>query len=237
MAKTQPIILLLETATSVCSVALSCGDKVIVQEETSVPNAHSTRLSLLIDQAIKEANITYKDIAAVAVSKGPGSYTGLRIGVSTAKGLCYGLDVPLISVETLKILYAATIEKYSSCQTLAMIDARRMEVYSAIYNSKGEEMKPLSADIITAEIYDEYFSNAEQTIVVGDGMQKCKECFKDKTNLVFDSSIYLQAKYMASLAEEKYKAQQFESVAYFEPYYLKDFVAAKPKVKGLYDNK
>src|SRR5574344_2800256 len=155
MAKTQPIILLLETATSVCSVALSCGDKVIVQEETSVPNAHSTRLSLLIDQAIKEANITYKDIAAVAVSKGPGSYTGLRIGVSTAKGFAYGLDIPLISIETLRILEKGAKRKFPESGVVAMIDARRMEVYCEIYDSKGNVIKPLSAAIIEEGIYDD----------------------------------------------------------------------------------
>lgn len=234
MEKKQPFILLLETATSICSVALIQGNNLIGQQEAHIANVHSARLSLLIDDLIKEAGITYKDLSAVAVSCGPGSYTGLRIGVSTAKGICYGLNVPLISVKTLEILCQAALEKYPSCQILAMIDARRMEVYSAIYNNEMQEIKPLSADILTIEIYDQYFDRVKQTIVVGDAQQKAQQVFAGKENLVFDSSIYLQAKYMTSLAWAKYKAQQFESVAYFEPYYLKDFVAAKSKVKGLY---
>lgn len=234
MNNKSPLILLIETATQTCSVAIAKEKDIIAKREIDIPNAHSSKLSLLIEDVIKDTKITYKDLSAIAVSKGPGSYTGLRIGVSSAKGFAYALDIPLIGIETLKILYKGVERKYKNSNTVAMIDARRMEVYSSIYDENGNVIKDISADIIEEGVYDDYLVEGKEFVFVGDGAQKSMMYFKNHKNVIFDSEIHLTADLMAELAFERFENKNFEDVAYFEPYYLKNFVAAPSKVKGLY---
>lgn len=234
MIDNLPLILMIETSTQICSVAISKGKEILAIRDIDIPNAHSSRLSLLIEEILEETNLRYKDLSAIAVSKGPGSYTGLRIGVSSAKGFAYGLDIPLISVETLRILQKAVKVKYPQAYALTMIDARRMEVYCSIFDEQGNIVKELSADIIEEDIYKDYFKPDKQFVVVGDGANKCSEAFSKYENLIFDEDIKLSTRYMSEMVYDKFVAKDFEDVAYFEPYYLKNFVAAPAKVKGLY---
>ncbi len=227
------MILLLETSTEICSVALFKGEDIVASRMISIPNSHSQKLSLLIQEVMDEAGAKYSELSAVAVSKGPGSYTGLRIGVSTAKGFAYGLDIPLISIETLRILEKGAKRKYAESGVVAMIDARRMEVYCEIYDAKGNVIKPLSADVIEEGIYDEYLNNGTDFVFVGNGAKKSMPFFADKPNCRLEEDILLNAELMAEMALEKLEKKDFEDIAYFEPYYLKDFVAIESKVKGL----
>lgn len=234
MVNDQPIILMIETSTSICSVSLFKAKELLAIVEIEETNAHSSKLSLMIEEVMEKASLKYSDLNAISVSKGPGSYTGLRIGVSSAKGLAYSLDIPLISIETLKILHIACMEKYPNNNTIPMIDARRMEVYSIIYDKEGKEIKNLSADIIEKGIYEEYLNDDEKYIIIGDGAEKCKDVFAGDKRMVFDSEIKLSSKYMGEMSLAKYLRGEFEDTAYFEPYYLKNFIAAPSKVKGLY---
>jgi tRNA threonylcarbamoyladenosine biosynthesis protein TsaB len=181
-----------------------------------------------------------KSLDAVAVSKGPGSYTGLRIGVSVAKGLCYGLDIPLISVCSLEMLAVHTarnLEKYVSGTSslpflfCPMIDARRMEVYTALYNMDGKEIRPVSAEIIEENFLSELL-NTHQILFFGNGAGKCKDRIIHK-NALFTGPPATSAQFMQAISELKFKKQEFEDVAYFEPFYLKNFVATVPKDKIL----
>lgn len=229
----RPLILSIETATNICSVCLSEGNRPLEYRECKESNAHSKKLSLLIDDIFKTYGKNIKsDLDIVAVSKGPGSYTGLRIGVSTAKGLAYGLNIPLIGVDTLSILAKAARDKHKGFAYMPMIDARRMEVYNAIYDENLKIVKPVSADIIEEDLYRHYHGFGS-IVLVGDGAAKCREVLKEKV-YIYDEEICLSAKDMAELAEKKYEEKAFEDVAYFEPYYLKDFIAKKSTVKGLY---
>jgi len=229
-----PLILSIETATQVCSVALAKGKTLIAKRVIDIPNAHSSKLSLLVEEVMKEAGILYSQLSAIAISKGPGSYTGLRIGVSTAKGFTYALDIPLISVETLRILEKGVEMKYSNKCTASMIDARRMEVYSIIYDQKGDIIKDISADIIEKGIYDKFLTEDREFVFVGDGAEKTMEFFEEKSNIILDKEIVLDAELMIGIAYDKFLKEDFEDVAYFEPYYLKNFVAGVSRVKGLY---
>ena len=233
------LILCIETATPVCSVALVRDGKILSYKESSKKNSHSEVITIFINDLLKESNNNFSDLDAVAVSKGPGSYTGLRIGVSTAKGLCYALDIPLIAINTLQSMafgMAESLKKNTSGQTAStllcpMIDARRMEVYSAIYNINNKEVRETKAEIIDKYSFSNYFSQ-NKMIFFGDGASKCQDVITHP-NAVFYENINPSAANMASLAEEKFLNQQFEDVAYFEPFYLKDFIAGVPKVKGL----
>lgn len=227
------MILLLETSTEICSVALARGRDIVASRMISIPNSHSQKLSLLIQEVMDEAGVKYSELLAVAVSKGPGSYTGLRIGVSSAKGFAYGLDIPLISIETLRILEKGAKDKFADCGVVTMIDARRMEVYCEIYDAKGNVIKPLSADVIEEGIYDEYLITGTDFVFVGNGAKKSMPFFTNKPNCRLEEDIVLNAELMAEMALEKFERKDFEDVAYFEPYYLKDFVAIESKVKGL----
>lgn len=232
------LILNIETSTEVCSVSIAQNGLTLFKKETLEGLNHSKILTVFIEELFTENNIKPKMIDAVAVSKGPGSYTGLRIGVSVAKGLCYGLDVPLISVNSLEILgisaarnqYKYLLEEGNYPVLFCpMIDARRMEVYTALYNSTGEEIKPVSAEII-----DEHFLSdlLDKYIIMffGNGAEKCKNLITHK-NAVFDGPMTTSAEYMQVVAEEKFCKKHFEDVAYFEPFYLKNFVATIPKNK------
>lgn len=216
-------ILHIETATKACSVALSKNGNLIALEEINDGEySHAENITLLIQKAIEKAGIEMKDLNAVSVSSGPGSYTGLRIGVSTAKGICYALSIPLIAIDSLQALAQLGFEKYPNQTICALIDARRMEVYNTIYSEKEVLLKPISADIIDEHSYAEF----EPFVYLGDGAKKLQEIWSNK-NCKADLSIFSSAKGQIKPAFEKFQKKQFEDVAYFEPFYLKDFVAGK----------
>ena len=221
----MPYILNIETATKNCSVALAKEGKTIVYKEIAEEGySHAERLHVFIEEIIKEAGITFQDLSAVAVSQGPGSYTGLRIGVSAAKGLCFALDIPLIAVDTLQVL--ASQATVSDGLVIPMLDARRMEVYSAIFNSNFDKIRAVEAEIITE---DSFLDFQETLYFVGDCAEKCKAVLT-KQNFVFLEEIkYPSAKEMSFLSFEKYKKNDTVDVAYFEPYYLKDFLITTSK--------
>ena len=213
-------ILNIETATKNCSVALAKnGETILCKEMAEQGFSHAEKLHLFIEEIIKDAGITFSDLSAVAVSQGPGSYTGLRIGVSAAKGLCYALEIPLISVDTLTVL--ANQLQIENGIIVPMIDARRMEVYSAIFNAKKEMIREVQAEILT----DSSFSAIEDAVYfVGDSNEKAKTIVS-KSNFNFvDTIFYPSAKEMSAISYKKFLNNSFEDVAYFEPYYLKDFM-------------
>lgn len=227
-------LLFLETATQVCSVALAENGKLISFKESDTSNSHSSLLTSFIQNVLSEAKINLQDLDAVVVSKGPGSYTGLRIGVSSAKGLCYSLDIPLISINSLQSIAAGMSEKVGATDAIycPMIDARRMEVYTALFDDQNKEIEATSAKIIDENSFEKLLKN-EIVYFGGDGAEKCKAVLSTNKNAKFLDDFRISAKDMIKLAFEKYQAKQFEDVAYFEPYYLKDFIAGIPKVKGL----
>ncbi len=225
------LILQIETATTVCSVALSENGAVLALKELEQRNVHAEVITVFIDEVLKAAGRSYPDLKAVAVSCGPGSYTGLRIGVSIAKGLCYALDIPLISVETLEAMTSGMIAQQisrSNDQVLfcPMIDARRMEVFTAVFDADGNKIKPTSARIIEQDSFDDLLET-NKLILFGDGAAKCKEVLADRPHVEILSGFVNSARYLTPKAAEKYRSRQFEDTAYFEPYYLKDFIAGK----------
>ncbi len=219
-------ILNIETATKNCSVSISKEGKTIALKELNDGNySHAEKLHEFIGQVILEAEISLSDLKAVAVSKGPGSYTGLRIGVSAAKGLCFALDIPLISVNTLQSLaLSVSIEKGYK---VPLLDARRMEVYSQVFSKKNEIIRAVHAEIIDANAFSE-FLNAEKVYFFGDGAEKCKEIIIHN-NAIFIDGKFPSAKEMSTLSFEKFKKTEFEDVAYFEPFYLKEFIGGISK--------
>lgn len=228
------MILQIETATTVCSAALAHNGNVLAYKEVEQRNVHAEALTIFIDELLGTANQSYADLDAIAVSSGPGSYTGLRIGVSTAKGLCFALDKPLIAVETLKAMADGIISSNSfniSDNTLLcpMIDARRMEVFTAIFDNKGNRIKPTSAEIIDQNSFSDLLQNHE-VIFFGDGAAKCREVLGNNPNARIIESFVNSSRYLSKQAAEKYLENDFEDVAYFEPYYLKDFIAGKKSV-------
>ncbi len=213
-------ILNIETATKNCSVALAKnGETILCKEMAEQGFSHAEKLHLFIEEIIKEAGITFSDLSAVAVSQGPGSYTGLRIGVSAAKGLCYALEKPLISVDTLTVL--ANQLQIENGIIIPMIDARRMEVYSAIFNAKKEMIREVQAEILT----DSSFADTDDAVYfVGDSNEKAKTILS-KSNFNFvDTIFYPSAQEMSAISYRKFIDNSFEDAAYFEPYYLKDFM-------------
>jgi len=219
-------ILNIETATKNCSVSISKSGKSIALEElNSGGYSHAEKLHVFIEKLMKEQNLEFKDLGAVAVGKGPGSYTGLRIGVSAAKGICFALDIPLISIETLRIL--ATSISVTEGVIVPMLDARRLEVYSAVFNTEYEQIRATEAQIIDENSFSEYLEKGK-VYFLGDGAEKCKDIIKHE-NAVFIDGKFPSANEMVSLSFEKYKKNDTEDVAYFEPFYLKDFVGTKPK--------
>ena len=226
------LILAIETATSVCSVAFARNGNLLSIREITTPNAHSSILTILIEELFREAGLRYADLDAIAVSMGPGSYTGLRIGVATAKGLCYGLDKPLIAIPTLQAMAIGIIGSSIQHLVCPMIDARRMEVYCAVYNEDLGEVFATDARIIDENSFRELLTS-HILIFAGDGAAKCKPFLASHPQVRFIDDFQASSQYMISLAEKRFQVNQFEDLAYFEPYYLKDFVAGKPKVKGL----
>lgn len=229
----DPYILYIETATQSCSVAIGKGTRILAIRESREKNAHARNVTLFIDEVLKEAGIKKEDVNAVAVSMGPGSYTGLRIGTSTAKGFCYALNIPLIAVSTLQAMAVGMAdEKKEKALYCPMIDARRMEVYAAVFDQNNKRIRETKAEIVDENSFSEYL-NEHKVIFFGDGAQKCQEVLGDHPNASFVDDFYPSAKYMITIATDKFHNTEFEDVAYFEPYYLKDFIAGKPKVKGL----
>ena len=226
MTSKLPLILSIETSTKNCSVALFSGSNLISEKSLlSEKHSHSETLTLFVEDVIKKSNYTLVDLDAISISKGPGSYTGLRIGVSTAKGLSYSLNRPLISVSTLR--YMAF---YMSKKTLnydlycPMIDARRMEVFSSFYDKDNNQVREVMADIIDENSYNKELEN--KVLFFGDGSNKCKDVLISG-NAYFTDNFSPSATYMGILSLEKYNNKDFEDVAYFEPFYLKDFVVGK----------
>ena len=223
-------ILHIETSTDVCSVAVSEDGQVIFdQEDHSGPN-HAERLGTMVDEALSFTDNHAIPFDAVAVSCGPGSYTGLRIGVSMAKGVCYGRNLKLIAVPTLELLCVPILLREipeEDALLCPMLDARRMEVYAGIYDRGLKTIRPIQADIVEGETYKE-FLDKRPVYFFGNGAQKCKAAI-NHPNAHFIENIEPLAIWMQPLAEKRFLNEQFEDVAYFVPFYLKDFVAKMPK--------
>lgn len=229
-------LLLIETATESCSVAVSCGDKIVAEKYTDLPKAHASLLARFIKDILEENNLTVSDLCAVAVSEGPGSYTGLRVGVSCAKGLCYGANIPLIGINTLGIIAQCAIDNNlvkPGYLIAPMIDARRMEVYTALFDSNGMPITKTEAKILDAGSYSSQLQNSP-ILFTGNGASKFEELLKKGHEQVYETNArFMEQKPHASgmrgAAYRQYKNKEFKDCAYFEPFYLKDFVAGKPK--------
>ncbi len=234
----MPFILNIETATQVCSIGLSNGKEILAIRESREKNIHASLVTVFSEEVCREAGILMNELNAVSVSKGPGSYTGLRIGVSAAKGFCYALDIPLIAVPTLQsmalgALWSLEDSPKPPANTLycPMIDARRMEVYTALFDQQNREVRATEALIVDGESFHEEIKT-NIIYYFGDGAEKCREVL-DHENMIYLDDLHPSATNQAVLANAKFLSKDFEDLAYFEPYYLKDFIAGKPRVKGL----
>ena len=219
-------ILQIETSTTNCSVAISKNGETIALKEVSNGYSHAENLHVFVKDALAENKLDYSDLDAIAVSKGPGSYTGLRIGVSTAKGLCFSLDIPLIAIETLEVL--AHQINMDQGFIVPMIDARRMEAYTKVFDANFNEVRAIEAQILDNQSFDVFLKQGKITFV-GNKTEKTQEVIQHE-NAMFINSLP-SAKEMSSLAYDKYKKNDIEDVAYFEPYYLKDFLVTPAKKK------
>lgn len=218
-------ILNLETATKNCSVSISQNGKTILCKEMAEAGySHAEKLHVFIEESLKESKLSFNDLSAIAVSQGPGSYTGLRIGVSAAKGLCFALNLPLISVDTLHVL--ASQLSITEGVIIPMIDARRMEVYSAIFTSKFDKIREVQAEILTENSFEGF---SETIHFVGDCAEKAKTVLTNANFIFHEEIIYPSANEMGVLSYQKFQQNEFEDVAYFEPYYLKDFMVTVAK--------
>ena len=227
------MLLLIESATQICSVALAHEGTIVAERHSDQPNAHSSMLAVFIDDLLKEFDI--QDLDAVCVSSGPGSYTGLRIGVSSAKGIAYARNIPLLSVPTLQnmaMLFYATHPDYDGL-VCPMIDARRMECYTAIF-SPDRMLRDTQAEVIEDGSYDNWLNDNIVTFI-GNGAEKTRPLLSSHPNARYDEAFRISATGMIQEALRKLKSNEVEDVAYFEPFYLKDFVAKKSVVHGLYE--
>ncbi|MDR2916795.1 MAG: tRNA (adenosine(37)-N6)-threonylcarbamoyltransferase complex dimerization subunit type 1 TsaB [Tannerella sp.] len=226
-------IINIETATTVCSVSLSEKGQVVFEKTSFDGPSHASLLGPFVEEAVKESKLLNMKVDAVAVSSGPGSYTGLRIGVSMAKGLCFGWNVPLISIPTLNILASKVIKlvsgEISKALFCAMLDARRMEVYAAVYDHSLQKVRDTEAEVVTEDSYSSFLEK-QNVYFFGSGAGKCKSVILSP-NAVFIDDLYPLAGDMALLSELAYNGNRFEDVAYFEPFYLKDFIATVSKNK------
>jgi tRNA threonylcarbamoyladenosine biosynthesis protein TsaB len=214
-----------------CSVALGRDGEVIASRELNNGYTHAENLTVFIDEVMKQAGVKPAALDAVAVSKGPGSYTGLRIGVSAAKGLCYALDKPLVSISTLYAMAVSvsadpSLADRHSALFCPMLDARRMEVYCAVYDGAGQEVLPVNAVIIDERSFSGLLST-HRMIFFGDGAAKCRGALSHHDHAFFIDHVFPSAKAMTALAEQKFREKAFEDVAYFEPFYLKEFMGIK----------
>ena len=246
LQKKIKMILCLETSTAVCSVSLVDNGNVVALRESLDGQNHAEKITVFIDEVMKEAGVAYKDLDAVATSMGPGSYTGLRIGVSAAKGLCYAMEKPLIAIDTLAAMANGFLSQQPTANSqqpmvngqqptailCPMIDARRMEVYTAFFNEKLEKISDTEALIVDENSFMELKQN-NHLYLFGDGADKLTDLFENEDNITVVEKFHCSAAYMAKLADESFKNKQFVDVAYFEPFYLKNFVPGMPKVKGL----
>lgn len=226
----MPLLLALETSSTVCSVALYKGAELLGASELQIEKSHSSHITVMIAQLVENCGYTLHDLSAVAVSGGPGSYTGLRIGSSTAKGLCYSLDIPLLEVSTLYGLAKQAIDAIPNAQDYLfcpMLDARRMEVYTCLVNSKLEERMPIMPVVLDEQSFQEELAR-QPIIFFGNGAAKIKVMMEGNANALFIDSIQPSAKPIGELAIVKYEEQAFEDVAYYEPFYLKDVYITSP---------
>lgn len=220
-------ILNIETSTKNCSVSIAKdGIQLCLVEENEENYAHGEKLNQFVNWCINGAEINLNEIEAVCVSKGPGSYTGLRIGVSSAKGFAYGLDIPLLAMDSLQVLVESQINTDVDL-IIPMIDARRMEVYTALFDNKGNQLTETEAKVIDEFSFEDL--KDKKIVFVGDGAEKCQEIL-GHLNATFIQA-YPSAQFMIQKAQQKFEEQLFEDVAYFEPYYLKDFIAGKKKTE------
>ncbi len=234
-------ILCIDTATDVCSVAVINGNKIEGFRESGNERSHAAQLAVFIDGLLKELNISLEAFDAIAISRGPGSYTGLRIGVSTAKGLCYGGNKPLISVSTLQSMCYGVPKSFLQDNNLSdfyfapMLDARRMEVYTAVYRPDYSLIRDIQAEIIDEQSF-QIFLAEKPVLFFGEGAPKTKETL-NHPNAIFFNDFKHSARYMGNIASDKFRHQRFEDVAYFEPFYLKDSITTTSKKNILFPNK
>lgn len=226
-------LLNIETSTSVCSVAVSLDGALFFEKESFDGPSHAALLGVFVEEALDKLKGQSLKLDAVAVSGGPGSYTGLRIGVSLAKGLCFGYGIPLIHISTLETMASKVIREKNDADALycPMLDARRMEVYDSIYDSRLNPLKPIAADIITTETYTPFLKD-RKVYFFGNGSAKCHPLIQSP-NAAFIDNIHPLASEMLPLSEKAFQNKQFEDVAYYEPFYLKEFIATKAKNKVL----
>jgi tRNA threonylcarbamoyladenosine biosynthesis protein TsaB len=220
----------IDTSTRGCSVAMHLNGELLASYDLYTDKSSSAMLTTLIENVVADCQCTFSDIAAVVVAKGPGSYTGLRVGVSTAKGLCYSLDKPLIAVNTLEAMFMQVKGFFPGPVLFCpMIDARRMEVYSAIFDQEGRSIEPTQANIIQEDSFSHHLE-AQKVVFFGDGAAKCKPLLSSSANAIFiDQDIRPSAKTVGMLAIKPFERLEFEDIAKFEPYYLKDFMTPPPR--------
>lgn len=232
------LILCIETGTDICSVGLSRDGELISLRESDEGRDHAKRVGVFVDELLRENDVAPDELNAIAVGMGPGSYTGLRIGVSFAKGMCYGLQIPLVAVGSLDALAQVAIEdneagildvdNWDDAVLCPMVDARRMEVYTRLFDAKGEALSEVSAEIVTEESFAEWRKD-RQLVIFGNGAAKCREVLLDATYV----NITPSARGLARLAEQRLQEGKTEDIAYFEPFYLKDFIVIPSKKKLL----
>ena len=221
------LILALETATRNCSVALFENENQLqLKEYVSDRYSHSEQLILFIEQVLIDSNTSFEELDVIALGKGPGSYTGLRIVTSTAKGLCYSLGIPLVSISTLRAMAFGVMKKEDYNFYCPMIDARRMEVFASIYDNMNQEVREIRAEVVDKYTYSDFLK--EQVLFFGDGASKC-QLIINNDNAFFLDNIFPSAKDIGQLAFKKFKNKDFEDIAYYEPYYLKNFIPGKKK--------
>ena len=231
------LILSIETGTDICSVALANDGELMALRESDEGRDHAKKVALFVDELLRETGVQPSDLDAIAVGKGPGSYTGLRIGVSFAKGMCYALDIPLIAIGSLDALtevaredYDAGIldieeEEWAKAKLCPLVDARRMEVYAEVFDNEGKALTDVVAEVVTEDSFKEW--RKDKFVIFGNGAKKCTELLSDAIFV----DIAPSARGIVRLAEEAFKAQKFEDLAYFEPFYLKEFLVIPSKKK------
>ncbi|MBP3565244.1 MAG: tRNA (adenosine(37)-N6)-threonylcarbamoyltransferase complex dimerization subunit type 1 TsaB [Alistipes sp.] len=232
------LILCIETGTDICSVGLSRDGELISLRESDEGRDHARNVALFVDELLRENDIAAEELSAVAVGMGPGSYTGLRIGVSFAKGLCYGLQIPLVAVGSLDSMVQVAredheagiidVDNWNDAVLCPMVDARRMEVYTQMFDTQGQPLNEVKAEIVTEESFKEW-RNERQLVIFGNGAAKCREVLNDATYI----NVTPSARGLAALAHQRFEAGQTEDIAYFEPFYLKDFIIIPSKKKLL----